>query len=443
MTKEALKALCKEKKQYATPCCNDKLYAHYKGFRRIMNLEEYTALRVCWFEGNGLQKIEGLEHQKELRTLYLQENLIEKIENVMHLSDLDSLNLSQNCIRVVEGLWDTAAGAGLAKLQNLHLKNNHLKKAADLEHVVHLPALTTLDVQHNKIEDPGVLDVFARMPNLRVLYLQGNDVVKKIRHYRKTVTHRCKQLKYLDDRPVFPEDRLRVEAWGRVVDAGGTDKEALEAERAEVERQKKEKRERELGNSKAFDAMVRRAHEKAALQRANAGQHGPLVDEALAMNIFSGEAIVPTIEGARTKRAREQRWARIIKDEDGASDPVVGDDDMDDIPEETEEEKRLYELCRTVGNPNAARDAQREVEADYRQQHPQGSKPEGALQDQGAKPATSVAAAPPPPPPGSAPAPVHVPVPNAAADTGVEVDVGVLSAVKASEQDFTNMDELD
>ena len=107
MTKEALKALCKEKKQYATPCCNDKLYAHYKGFRRIMNLEEYTALRVCWFEGNGLQKIEGLEHQKELRTLYLQENLIEKIENVMHLSDLDSLNLSQNCIRVVEGLWDT------------------------------------------------------------------------------------------------------------------------------------------------------------------------------------------------------------------------------------------------------------------------------------------------------------------------------------------------
>ena len=62
MTKEALKALCKEKKQYATPCCNDKLYAHYKGFRRIMNLEEYTALRVCWFEGNGLQKIEMTCH---------------------------------------------------------------------------------------------------------------------------------------------------------------------------------------------------------------------------------------------------------------------------------------------------------------------------------------------------------------------------------------------
>ena len=72
-----------------------------------------------------------LEHQKELRTLYLQENLIEKIENVMHLSDLDSLNLSQNCIRVVEGLWDTAAGAGLAKLQNLHLK--HSVVPADLQ----------------------------------------------------------------------------------------------------------------------------------------------------------------------------------------------------------------------------------------------------------------------------------------------------------------------
>merc|ERR1711988_1716612 len=177
------------------------------------------------------------------------------------------------------------------------------------------------------------------------------------------------------------------------MDAGGTDKEALEAERAEVERQKKEKRERELSNSKAFDAMVRRAHEKAALQRANAGQHGPLVDEALAMNIFSGEAIVPTVEGARSKRFR----------------------------------------------------AQRTVEAEYRNQHPQGSKAESAQQTSGASSRTSVAAAPPPPPSDTAPVAVSISAPDATAETttDLEVDVSVPGAVKASEQDFTNMDELD
>ena len=163
------------------------------------------------------------------------------------------------------------------------------------------------------------------------------------------------------------------------------------------------------------------------------------------MNIFSGEAIVPTVEGARSKRFREQRWARIIKDENGDSDPVVGDDDMDDIPEETEEEKRLYELCRTVGNPSAAQDAQRTVEAEYRNQHPQGSKAESAQQTSGASSRTSVAAAPPPPPSDTAPVAVSISAPDATAETttDLEVDVSVPSAVKASEQDFTNMDELD
>ena len=38
------------------------------------------------------------------------------------------------------------------------------------------------------------------MPDLRVLYLQGNPVVKNIRHYRKTLVSKCAALKYLDDR---------------------------------------------------------------------------------------------------------------------------------------------------------------------------------------------------------------------------------------------------
>lgn len=82
MTPAVLKELCRKNGGYGTAYLNDKLYAHYKGFRRIENLEAYTGLRVIWLEGNGLAKIEGLSAQTDLMTLYLQENIIDKIENL-------------------------------------------------------------------------------------------------------------------------------------------------------------------------------------------------------------------------------------------------------------------------------------------------------------------------------------------------------------------------
>lgn len=58
----------------------------------------------------------------------------------------------------------------------------------------------TLDLQHNRINDPDLVDIVSAMHDLRVLYLQGNPVVKHIRHYRKTLVSKCTNLKYLDDR---------------------------------------------------------------------------------------------------------------------------------------------------------------------------------------------------------------------------------------------------
>lgn len=47
----------------------------------------------------------------------------------------------------------------------------------------------------------------ASFPLQRVLNLMGNEVIKKIANYRRTLTIRLKQLTYLDDRPVFPKER--------------------------------------------------------------------------------------------------------------------------------------------------------------------------------------------------------------------------------------------
>jgi len=72
------------------------------------------------------------------------------------------------------------------------------------------------------------------MPELRVLYTQNNPFTKKIKHFKKVIIHELPKLNYLDDRPVFPEDRRYAEAFHR----GGIAEERLE--RKKVLKEKKD-----------------------------------------------------------------------------------------------------------------------------------------------------------------------------------------------------------
>uniref|UniRef100_A0A6A7G7U1 Dynein axonemal assembly factor 1 homolog n=1 Tax=Hirondellea gigas TaxID=1518452 RepID=A0A6A7G7U1_9CRUS len=241
MSKKVLKQLCREKELYGTPELNDVLYLHYKGFKKIDNLDEYTSVKVLWLEGNGFAKIEGLENQPSLKHLYLQENYISKIENLEKLIELDTLNLSQNVIRKIEGL------SHLQNLNSLILKRNRLKTKSDLEGLLECKSLVVLDLSQNKIEDQSVMEVFEQMPNLKVLYLKGNPFVQKIPQYRRRTIASLSSLTYLDERPVFPDERKRSEAWAK----GGK-----VAEKAEIQRQIKEKKEKEDRQFRAFQKLV-------------------------------------------------------------------------------------------------------------------------------------------------------------------------------------------
>jgi hypothetical protein len=42
---------------FATPELNDQLYLHYKGFHRIENLEQYTAVKALYLNNNAIRKI--------------------------------------------------------------------------------------------------------------------------------------------------------------------------------------------------------------------------------------------------------------------------------------------------------------------------------------------------------------------------------------------------
>ena len=306
MTKPLLKQLCKDNGLYGTASINDKIYLHYKGFKAIQNLDEYTGLRAVWLEGNGFTKIEGLEHQLQLRSLFLHENIIEKIEGLEAQVHLDALNLSKNYIKKIENL------AHMKELTSLNMAHNHLISVADVEHVLEVPSLQTLDLQHNKINDDGIVDVVAQMPDLRVLYLLGNPVVRSIKHYRKTIVGKCKALKYLDDRPVFDEERRRVDAWMAAFDeSGGNIDAANEAERAELKQIRREKDEADERNFRAFEELMLQGKEiRRQRELAQTASDTETLPPVATVNPFSGASVVEVPESDLVREAREQRWGK-------------------------------------------------------------------------------------------------------------------------------------
>ena len=177
---------------------------------------------------NCISKVEGLGNMPELRVLNLSDNLILKVENLGNCAILDSLYLARN--RIGRGGLD------------------------DLRGLLECPALTSIDLQNNHIDDPDILpEILCKLPNLKVLYLQQNPVCKKIPNYRKTIISAIPTLTYLDDRPVFKEDRRNAEAFSR----GG-----IEEERKEREKIKEEERQRHDRNHKAFQEMMKKAREE-------------------------------------------------------------------------------------------------------------------------------------------------------------------------------------
>ena len=158
--------------------------------------------------------------------------------------------MNENSITVIEGL------SGCESLDTLYLKRNRLGRdergdVESLKGLLDCPSLSCVDISENSLEDPAILEeVIYKMPNLRVLYLHSNPVCKKIDHYRKVIITAIPDLKYLDDRPVFEEDRRRAEAWSR----GG-----MAEERAEMKRIKKEKEDQHWANHEAFQIMIHKA----------------------------------------------------------------------------------------------------------------------------------------------------------------------------------------
>ena len=238
MTKAELQKVALEQGGYATPNLNDTLYLHFKGYRKIENLEEYTGLKTLWLHSNGFAQIENLNHLHELRCLFLQRNALTKLENLHGLSSLVQLDISENNIRTVEGL------SQLTNLTTLNLQNNALMDVDSIIHLTQCKELAAVDLSKNQLNGQDIIDCLAGIEKATSLNMAGNPVVSKVAYFRKKLIVACKTLKYLD-KPIFEEERLAVEAWAQ----GG-----LDAERETKEQLQQAMKEKEGKATKEFRA---------------------------------------------------------------------------------------------------------------------------------------------------------------------------------------------
>lgn len=256
MTPSVIIESCKANKGFSLPRLNDQLFLHCKGFLKIENLEPYTEVKVLWLEQNSIADVRGLSAQQELVSLLLHNNALITLQNFeAPLRNLRILNISHNYLTNLRGLAEFCP-----LLETLQASHNHIACLTDCEAVWQLSgSLTSIDLSFNKIEryeaaandedegraagqgewapapsrDPSeVVSFFAKMPLVSVIYLQGNAITRSLKHYRRHMILQIPSLTYLDDRPVFADERRVVEAWG----AGGEEAETLERSRIREEK---------------------------------------------------------------------------------------------------------------------------------------------------------------------------------------------------------------
>eukprot|EP01060_Flectonema_neradi_P022057 TRINITY_DN3025_c0_g1_i1.p1 TRINITY_DN3025_c0_g1~~TRINITY_DN3025_c0_g1_i1.p1 ORF type:complete len:453 (+),score=111.49 TRINITY_DN3025_c0_g1_i1:78-1436(+) len=252
MTQEAIDSCIAEYDGYRQPLLNDQLFLHCKGFMEISKeIGKYKNVKALWLQQNALSKIENLELCPELGCVYLHQNCIKKISGLDKLVNLHTLNLSQNYITKIEGLEN------LPNLETLMLAHNRLSTLQSLEGILACKTVSCLDISHNGLsvdkeagEDPDdVIKLLQQLPVLACLYIQNNELPNQTRYFRRKMIGTIKTLTYMDERPVFPEDRRTIDAWM----IGG-----FEAEDAERDLIREEKKAAEKASLQKYKEMQER-----------------------------------------------------------------------------------------------------------------------------------------------------------------------------------------
>ncbi len=153
----------------------------------LRGIQNLTALRRAWLDGNFVRDLAPLRGLADLTTLALRGSQFSDSEPLSELSGLRYLDLTGT------GLTDVGALSGLVGLEVLYLRNNRIVDLSPLQSLVELEILSLaanrmisdlsplagltqlvyLDVTNNRVQDVGPL---AGLVQLRTLWLAWNSI---------------------------------------------------------------------------------------------------------------------------------------------------------------------------------------------------------------------------------------------------------------------------
>jgi len=150
-----------------------------------------------------------------------------------------------------------------------------------------------------------VLAIVEQLPMLRCLRLKGNPFVRNLRNYRKVVLSRMPKLEYLDDRPVFESERIRIKAWAAHLLLHPDDqKGAAAAERAAVKE-----------NAKQVTAKNKESHDFLGNMVQGWSASGDSGNGAKGMgNIFDAGADLTVDAATEERRQKSQEDSRAMRE---------------------------------------------------------------------------------------------------------------------------------
>lgn len=272
-----------------------------------------------------------------------------------------------------------------SSLRSLNVAGNRLESFEDCLGLLAYKALAVLDLSHNNILDgEALLLILERLPRLQSLKLSGNPLVRTLPRYRKRLLARCKRLLYLDDRPVFEEERRLVTAWAHA----GNDGE--EKERKLIQQEKAAAERRRLDD---FRRLIARSHDAAV----GDGPHAEYVRAITTTTALSAAgdtvgigagaaATTATSPNGCDATRRTHRGAGVMRrpfsDPDNSptsseSDSEEGDEDVDDVAVGgTADRDRIgpvYENSNKPSRQSAARESPARVLSSNQRVTPRGS----------------------------------------------------------------------
>lgn len=152
-------------------------------------------------------------------------------------------NIVNDDIRVIEPVRCSSAATAAPAVIDVIEASRHVTSNRDEPAAAHeqpctatdsatATAATTHPAYASAEHANPLIDFFQHLPHVSVIYLHGNALTHGMKNYRRQMILHLPALTYLDERPVFAEERRVTEAWGR----GGQNRENAEREAIRAEK---------------------------------------------------------------------------------------------------------------------------------------------------------------------------------------------------------------